>query len=146
MKKAGWLALWLVFSGMAVADDCGRISVFHTPPEAKDLYPVVLLRIDGNNKVHTREIFRVAPGKHVVEMHELISDPMLRRKPTFRQQAKPLVIDVEPGYTYKLAARFIRKNRLDVGKDAGYWEPVVWKVQSQRCAMDKPDVEPVTRP
>ena len=124
------------------AAECGRLSIFHHPPEARDLYPVALYRIDGNSKVHTREIFRVAPGKHVVEMHELISDPMLRRKPSYRQRPKALTIDVEPGYTYKLAARFIRKKRLDVGPDGNYWEPVVWKVQAQSCEMKRPDIVP----
>ena len=130
----------LAFSAQAA--ECGRISIFHTPPAARDLYPVLLLRLDGNNKVHTREIFRVAPGRHVVEMHELITDPMLRRKPNYRQRAKALTIDVEPGYTYKLAARFIHKKRLDVGPDGNYWEPVVWKVQAQACEMKRPDILP----
>ncbi len=141
--KIRWMALCLLAASLPLqAAECGRISIFHTPPESRDLYPVALFRIDGNSKVHTREIFRVSPGKHVVEMHELITDPMLRRKPSYRQRAKALSIDVEPGYTYKLAARFIRKHRLDVGPEGNYWEPVVWKVQAQACDMKRPDIAP----
>ncbi len=145
MRAKGWLLTLFLLALQARAAECGRISVFQTPPQARDLYPVALLRIDGNNKVHTREIFRVAPGRHVVEMHELITDPMLRRKPGFRQRAKALEVDVQPGYTYKLAARFIRSQRLDVGRDAAYWEPVVWRVEAQKCEMKRPDVLPENR-
>lgn len=113
---------------------CGRISVFATPPQARDLYPAYFAEIDGENPPPRRSIIKLSPGKHVIELHELISDPWVRRKRGL-QEAKAIEIDIKADTTYYLAAKFIREKRLNTFREE-YWEPVVWREIKQECEGD----------
>ncbi|RUO62108.1 PDZ domain-containing protein [Pseudidiomarina insulisalsae] len=115
----------------ADSDACGRISVFATPPQSRDLYPAYFSEIDGENAPPRRSIIKLTPGKHVIELHELIADQWLRRTKQL-QQAKPIEIDVKADTTYYLAAKFIREKRLSTYREE-YWEPVVWREVKQEC-------------
>ncbi|MDN7138489.1 PDZ domain-containing protein [Pseudidiomarina sp. 1ASP75-14] len=114
--------------------NCGRVSVFVTPPEARDLYPAYFVSIDGDNVLTRKPIFKLSPGKHSIEVHELISDPWVRRSRSINQP-KQLELNVEPDTTYYIAARFIREKRLSSVREE-YWEPVVWREVKQQCDSD----------
>lgn len=115
----------------ATADQCGKVSVFVTPPQARDLYPAYFARIDGDNAPPRKPIIKLTPGEHVIELYELIDDPWVRR-PRSGVSAKPLTITIEPNTTYYLAAKFNRNKRLSSINEM-YWEPVVWKEVEQTC-------------
>lgn len=119
---------------IADSNACGRISVFATPPQARDLYPAYFAEIDGENPPPRRSIIKLSPGTHVIELHELISDPWVRRKKGI-QQAKAIEIDIKADTTYYLAAKFVREKRLSTFKEE-YWEPVVWREIKQECEGD----------
>ena len=58
---------------------------------------------------------------------------MMQRRERARAY-KPLVVDVQPGTTYKIGARLLR-DRLDADsiRAKAYWEPVVWAVDPDAC-------------
>ncbi|MGQ4275642.1 PDZ domain-containing protein [Pseudidiomarina sp. E22-M8] len=111
--------------------NCGRVSVFVTPPQARDLFPAYFVRIDDDNVLTRRPIVKLSPGKHKVELHELIDDPWVRRSRSINQ-AKTIEIDVKADTTYYFAARFVRDKRLST-VDEEYWEPVIWRQVEQEC-------------
>ncbi|RUO55422.1 PDZ domain-containing protein [Pseudidiomarina homiensis] len=119
---------------IADSNACGRISVFATPPQTRDLYPAYFSQIDGENAPPRRSIVKLSPGKHVIELHELISDQWVRRKKGI-QQAKAIEIDIKADTTYYLAAKFVREKRLSTFKEE-YWQPVVWREIEQACEGD----------
>ena len=87
---------------------------------------------------------RVDPGRHVLTVRELVDRTWLNRTQARtiemmqrRERArayKPLVVDVQPGTTYKIGARLLR-DRLDADsiRANAYWEPVVWAVDPDAC-------------
>lgn len=115
-------------------EGCGRISVFFTPPEAKELYPAYVNKIDNKSVLRTRETFKRASGKHTVYIHELIPAREIGRHSNGLQRAKPLEITIEPNKTYYIAAKFHRSKRFNQRK-AEYWEPIVWKVSDVSCEL-----------
>lgn len=119
---------------IADSNACGRISVFATPPQTRDLYPAYFSEIDGENAPPRRSIIKLSPGKHIIELHELIADQWVRRKKGL-QEAKPIEIDIKANTTYYLAAKFIREKRLSTFNEE-YWEPVVWREIEQQCEGD----------
>ncbi|WP_168204201.1 PDZ domain-containing protein [Aliikangiella coralliicola] len=112
---------------------CGEVSVFFRPPETKDIYPAFINTIDDRGVIRTRHSFRLSPGKHIIKLHELITDPFLRRTRGM-QKAKPIEIDVKPNMTYYLGAKFIRAKRSRVFKEL-YWEPVIWRTSERECEL-----------
>lgn len=115
-------------------NQCGRVSVFFRPPESRDLYPAKISKVDDESYLIGKSTFRLAPGKHIVKLHERITYRHLRRKKGI-QKAKPLEIDVKPNTNYYLAAKFIRSKRMKMVKEE-YWEPVVWKTSERECELD----------
>ena len=113
---------------------CGRVSVFVTPPEARDLFPAYFVKIDDDNVLRRRSIYKLDPGVHVIELHELITDPWVRRSSSM-SNAKQLEIDVKADTTYYIAAKFNRNKRLSTVREE-YWEPVVWREVEQKCEGD----------
>lgn len=131
------LLLAAMLPGPALSADstCGEVSIFRTPPKARDLHPVELVKIGDNHKVHIRNHYKLSPGKHQVKVTELIQDPDIRIRSARRYTSKTLEVNVEAGKVYHLAAKFIRKNRFKAHK-ARYWEPVVWKVTERECQLN----------
>ena len=113
---------------------CGRISVFFTPPVTADLYPAFINSIDGDNVRIKNPSFKLAANNYKVGVHELIDEPSLRRGGGSAPE-KILELTIEPNKTYHIGAKFIREKRYQ-RFDAGYWEPVVWKVTDQSCQLD----------
>ncbi|WKE65722.1 PDZ domain-containing protein [Gallaecimonas kandeliae] len=111
---------------------CGRISVFFTPPQAHDLYPAFVNTIDGEGVLRTKDSFKLSPGDHDVAIHELINDYRLTYRGGGMELAKHIKIHVEANNIYYLAAKFIPEKRFKTYRDE-YWEPVVWKVATKAC-------------
>lgn len=118
---------------------CGRVSVFDVAPRSQQLYPAVLIAVDGQLPgPSSSEVFRLEPGRHVLRVAERI-DPVqfndLQRRTRdrgSRDRYKELEIDVQPGITYRLAARFNIDRRNQI-RDNGYWDPVIWKEVAETC-------------
>jgi len=113
---------------------CGQVSVFFRPPEAKNIYPASISKIDDDSRKRNRSTFRVPVGKHTIYLHEYIDDPIFPIRRKMLQRAKPIEINVEANKTYYLGASFIRSKRLKTAKQE-YWEPVVWRVSDQNCKL-----------
>ena len=114
---------------------CGRISVFHTAPRSRQLYAAKILSLDGEIPgPRTQDTFRVAPGRHVLEVAEQIDDEDLPQvySRARRHQNKTLEIDVQPGVTYMVASQLNLARQRDVPR-GGYWDPVVWKEVPEPC-------------
>jgi hypothetical protein len=119
---------------------CGEISSFATPPRARDLFPVIVTGIDGEEWFGTtRSSWRVPAGTYRVRVVELISDQRLRVSSAQRGYSKVIDITVEPDRTYDLAARFNVDQRFR-GPQGAYWDPEVWRSEHKPCR--RVDYEP----
>lgn len=118
---------------------CGRISVFDIAPRGQQLYKAVLIAVDGELPGPTSsDVFRLSPGVHQLTVAEAI-DPRqfgelqrYQRDRSSRDRYKTLEVDVQPGITYRLAARFHLEERNSI-RDGAYWEPVIWKETAESC-------------
>lgn len=114
--------------------NCGRISIFATPPTSKDYYPVVFNQLNEKNIVSGRKVVRVKPGLHSIKLNENIDARGLRiHRPNF-VKGKTLDIEIEPGKSYHLAAEFYSEKRMK-SKGELYWKPIVWKVVDKECNL-----------
>ena len=124
------------------ATACGRVSQFDMAPRNRQVYPVRVLAIDGSAPgPSTSDVFRVAPGPHLVRVAELI-DPRefngveLRRRSIGRVAQADITFEVEPGYTYFVGAQsFLQSDRDAVAVQRGreYWAPVVYQRIAEGC-------------
>lgn len=124
----------------ALADSCARVSTFDSAPRAQQLFPAVLIAVDGELPGPTgAESWRIAPGKRVLKVAEAIeanrfSAPQNRERDgrSATNRYKTLEIDAQPGITYRLAVRF-HPDRRNPMRDGAYWEPVIWKESPEPC-------------
>lgn len=119
---------------------CGRVNLALRPPLSEDIFPALLHTIDGRlGGPISNQVYRLSPGRHVLKLSEQIDGnrfwggdnnhrEQLRRKERF----KFLELDVKPGITYRIGARFF-KDRIDPVHAQDYWEPVVWKEFEEAC-------------
>jgi hypothetical protein len=121
------------------ASRCGRVSTFDIAPRSQHLYRAVLIAIDGELPGPTSaESFRLEPGPHRLTLGEAIDhkqfDTIALRQRDGRQRDryKELGIMVQPGVTYRVAARLVPEKRNSI-RDGAYWEPVVWKESAEPC-------------
>ncbi|MBV1907801.1 MAG: PDZ domain-containing protein [Kangiellaceae bacterium] len=114
---------------------CGTVSVFFKPPETRRFYSAYINKIDDRSVVRSRETFRLKPGKHIIHVHEMISDPFFTRRSRRIQRAKPIEIDVKENTTYYLAAQFIPSKAFREN-NGQYWKPIVWKTSTiTKCEL-----------
>lgn len=119
---------------------CGRVSVFDVAPRNQQLHRAVLIAVDGELPGPTSsDVFRLTPGRHVLRVAEAIDAHQfsdLQRLTRDRRRGddryKDLEIDVQPGVTYRLAARFNYDQRNSI-RDGAYWDPVIWKELPETC-------------
>lgn len=130
---------WAAAAPVAAESVCGRVSVFDIAPRSQRLYPAVLIAIDGEAPgAGNSESFRLAPGRHRLTVAEAIDSrqfdaiALRQRDGRQRDRYKELEIVVEPGVTYRLAARFHLEERNSI-RDGAYWEPVIWKESFEPC-------------
>lgn len=132
--------------GTAATGTCdGFVTDQGVQPRSHSIYAADITLIDGRSTpLAAVNRHRVAPGRHVLTVRELIDRTWLDRtqartieRMQRRENArayKALVVDVRPGVTYKVGARLLR-DRLDAAsiRDNAYWEPVVWAVEPGDC-------------
>lgn len=133
-------------AGTALAADagdagssCGRISVFDSAPRGDQVYPAVLIAIDGRAPGPTSgPSYRVRPGVHELTVAEKIDPEQFSSLQRFQRDRradggyKTLTLDVRPGITYRLGAHFDLERRNFI-RDNSYWEPVVWGEVAEAC-------------
>ncbi len=126
-------------TGAAPNSDCGRLTVYPWRRVNERIWPVVLHAINGRWPGSENQFqFKLAPGRHVLKLTEQITD--VRLNDGFRRNAlarrnkdlREFVMDIEPGMTYRIGARFIVE-QADQIENGGYWEPVVWRSFGQSC-------------
>jgi hypothetical protein len=132
----------VALASTAVADptsSCGRVSVFDVAPRSQRLYEAVLIAIDGKSPgPGGTDSFRLEPGPHRLTVAEAIDSrqfdavALRQRDGRQRDRYKELEIVVQPGITYRLAARFHLEERNSI-RDGAYWEPVIWRETPERC-------------
>lgn len=118
---------------------CGRISVFDAAPRGKQVYPAVLIAVDGRLPGPTSsDVYRVEPGKRRLTVAERIDPEQFGgvqrtvRDRQGRDRYKDLFVDVQPGMTYRLGAQFVLEQRNSI-RDNAYWEPVVYSEVAETC-------------
>lgn len=119
--------------------NCGRVSTFDIAPRSQRLYQAMLIAIDGEapGPAGTHS-FRLEPGTHRLTVAEAIDarqfDPIALRQRDGRHpdRYKEIEIVVQPGVTYRLAARFHIEERNSI-RDGAYWEPVIWRESPEAC-------------
>ena len=139
LLAAGVAALFGASLASAADSSCARISTFDSAPRKQQLFPAVLIAVDGRLPGPTSaESWRLAPGRHVLKVAEAI-DPkrftaLQNRERDGRNsdRYKTLEIDAQPGITYRLAARFHVDRRGNM-RSGDYWEPVIWKESPEPC-------------
>ncbi|QDP00453.1 hypothetical protein [Thalassotalea sp. PS06] len=117
-----------------VDNSCGIISVYRQPPEAKNIYPVNINKIDNFVVPDKSAQFQLSPGTHKIKLIELISDSYFTRRRGDMKNFKDFEIVIEPNKKYYLGAKYVRKNRSKL-KTGEYWEPIVWKTTDMDCSM-----------
>lgn len=118
---------------------CGRISVFDVAPRSQHLYRAVLIAVDGKLPgPASADTYRLSPGTHRLTVAEAIdarqfdSVQRVQRDRLRKDRYKHIDIEVQPGITYRLAARYHLEERHSI-RDGAYWEPVIWKETPERC-------------
>lgn len=141
-------AYQLVIGTEARADGCGYVSSeLGVPPRSDDIYHAAITTIDGRSTpvAHRPNRYRLAPGRHVLTVAEAIVDRhrfsnaqrmrlSLARTRGTSEDYKTLVLDVEPGFSYRIGARLL-PDKLDAAsiRAHGYWEPVVYEKVAVAC-------------
>lgn len=138
-------AYQLVVGAVATGTCDGFVTDQGAQPRSHAIYAADITRIDGRSTPPGPvNRHRVDPGRHVLTVRELIDRTwlnsvqvrtiaLMQRRERARAY-KSLVVDVQPGTTYKIGARLLR-DKLDADsiRANGYWEPVVWAVDPDRC-------------
>ena len=111
---------------------CGVVSVLLNPPEARDIFPASIHKIDDDHLKRNRSSFKLPVGKHTIYIQEYIDvkNITIRR----RSRAKPIEIEVKENTTYRIGAQFHRDKALKIHK-GGYWSPMVWNTFNQECSI-----------
>ena len=118
---------------------CGRVSVFDIAPRSQQLHRAVLIAVDGRLPGPSEATsYRLTPGKHVLTVAEAIDSRRftmvqgIQRSRLGDERYKKLEIEVQPGITYRLAARYHPEVRSNV-RTGEYWDPAIWKESPETC-------------
>lgn len=133
------LLLTLGFAAPVLHAECGRISTFDVAPRNQQLFPAVLIAINGKAPATTASAtFRVPVGRHTLTVAEAI-DPIhfsrvaqIERDRRSRERYKTIEVDVKDDTTYRLAAKLHldRRNQVRTGE---YWDPQIWSEVNESC-------------
>lgn len=131
-----------------VVEGCGYVSdELGVPPRSHNIYHAAITTIDGRSTPvrHSPNRYRLDAGPHVLTIAETIvdrhrfTDSQRRRLSRARirgtsEDYKTLVLDVEPGFSYRIGARLL-EDELDPDSIRAheYWEPVVYDKVAVEC-------------
>ncbi|HYM86209.1 MAG TPA: PDZ domain-containing protein [Pseudoxanthomonas sp.] len=125
---------------------CGYVSAqAGVVPRTQQIFRADITQIDGRS-TPLQPVYRhrVSAGKHVLVVREFIDQTRLNsaqlqqigkmKRFALARAYKSLVVDVEPGMSYRIGARLL-KDKLDTQsiRDNAYWEPVVWQQVAETC-------------
>ena len=132
------IIIGLVLNGCASSPDkmvkCGTVSSYLEPDNSASLYRVVVTHLDGV-PVISRPNYQLLPGEHEFTVAELINSPALKVSLSARK-AKVFSMKVEAQQRYHIAAQF-NTDKIYIGQNQGYWQPVVWQTESHQCEMTR---------
>lgn len=124
---------------------CGYVSTeAGVVPSSKDFFKAAITQIDGRAPTVERYEYKLDAGKHILVIGEGIDSTRLNsaqlaqirkmKRSTPAGYFKALILDVQPGTSYRLGVRLLR-DKLDTQsiRDNAYWEPVVWEEVAQAC-------------
>ena len=117
---------------------CGRISTFDVAPRGDRVFHATILQIDGITPGPSgQETYRVSAGQHKLLVAEDIPTRQMGVGPlaTLRSQrdhSKELLIDVKPGTTAMVGAKFHQDRATNVAHGE-YWDPIVWREETLNC-------------
>ncbi|RYG13323.1 MAG: hypothetical protein EON92_05840 [Burkholderiales bacterium] len=128
------------------ANSCGYVTDrAGVVPRNQGIFQVDITQIEGRSTpLQPTHRHRVDAGKRVLVVRELIPQNYLNsaqlaqiakmKKFAFARAYKSLVVDVNPGMSYRIGARLLR-DKLDTQsiRDNAYWVPVVWEVVPESC-------------
>lgn len=132
--------------GAPTTSACGFVSSRNLPPRSRRLYPATITRIDGRSTPASasNDRFQLSAGQHVLVVAENLDRSHMTTSQvsqiaklqhfTFAPTYKSLVVDIKPGYHYRIASRLIpEKMDTDGIRANAYWEPVVWAKVAEAC-------------
>ncbi|WP_350431441.1 hypothetical protein ABIS04_13820 [Shewanella sp. H8] len=132
------LIIGLALHGCASSPDemveCGTVSSYLDPDNSANLYRVVVTHLDGV-PVISRPNYQLLPGEHEFTVAELINSPALKVSLSARK-VKVFSIKVKAEQRYHIAAQF-NTDKIYIGQNQGYWQPVVWQTESHQCEMTR---------
>ncbi|MET0656429.1 MAG: PDZ domain-containing protein [Pseudoxanthomonas sp.] len=125
---------------------CGYVTALSgVVPRSQGIFEAEITQIDGRSTPLQRTPrHRVDAGKRILVVREFIDPARLgsaqllqiakMKKFALARAYKSIVVDVEPGISYRIGARLL-KDRLDTQsiRDNAYWEPVVWEQVREAC-------------
>ena len=126
-------------------NSCGYVSTeAGIVPTSLSIFPAAITQIDGRAPRLERYQYRLDAGKHIVVVGEKIDRARLnsaqaaqirKMQGTSAEFLKALILDVQPGTSYRIGVRLIRDKLNTQGiRDNAYWEPVVWDEVAESCS------------
>jgi hypothetical protein len=112
--------------------ECGTVSSYLPLDNSANLYRVVVTHLDGV-PVISRPNYLLSPGQHEFTVAELINSPALKVSLSARK-VKVFMVDVAVDQRYHIAAQF-NTDKIYIGQNQGYWQPVIWQTESHQCEM-----------
>lgn len=139
----------LTIGAEPVAGRCGYVAdELGATPRNRGIYEALIVRIDGRGTPVTfrPNRYRLEAGRHVLLVGEVITDyykftPLeqkrrrqVRSRSTIDELYKPLVVDVEPGVSYRIGVELL-EDRVDLEgiRNQAYWRPVVYNMVETQC-------------
>ena len=112
---------------ISAADEAWIMSIPHAI-SAENIYKVAIREIDGE-PVHPGKSYAISPGAHQISLRMMLKvewDPVLPDAPKVTPD-QVMTIEVRPGVSYQLAARFDPDAPLDSQLDGSYWKPFIYR-------------------
>ncbi|AZG37103.1 MULTISPECIES: hypothetical protein [Shewanella] len=128
----------LALNGCASSPDemvqCGTVSSYLAPDNSANLYRVVVTHLD-DVAVISRPNYLLSPGEHKFTVAELINSPELKVLLSARK-VKVFTVNVAADQRYHIGAKF-NTDKIYIGQNSLYWQPVVWQTESHQCEMKR---------
>ena len=124
----GIIALALAF--LSCASFAEGASVVASIPHAissENIYKTEIIEIDGKATGTARE-YAVAPGQHTIRVRMMLVVDWTPKLPGASDSVreKELVLDIEAGTKYRIAAKLDIDAPIESQLDGSYWEPVLY--------------------
>ena len=94
---------------------------------SKNIYKAEIIEIDGVATDSARD-YPLAPGQHKIKVRMMLNVDWTPKLPGASDSVreKEIVLDIEPGTKYQIAAKLDIDAPIESQLDGSYWEPVVY--------------------